>query len=115
MTMFAWLSAPHSIPRTMLHSTMIPTTGNGFAGQNYIGLRNLDIDKIIDDLEVVCEPSANHALWIRLQQQYTELLPALPLFFRADAYLKPKALTGIVPTGHQYPSTLWIENWRWTP
>ena len=38
-------------------------------------------------------------------------LPALPLFFRADSYILPKWLKGVVPTGHQVPSTLWIETW----
>ena len=43
---------------------------------------------------------------------YAEELPALPLFFRADSYILPKWLKGVVPTGHQVPSTLWIETWR---
>jgi hypothetical protein len=25
----------------------------------------------------------------------------------------PKQLTGVVPTGHQGCSSLWIETWRW--
>jgi peptide/nickel transport system substrate-binding protein len=25
----------------------------------------------------------------------------------------PKALKGVVPTGHLNSSTLWIEQWRW--
>jgi peptide/nickel transport system substrate-binding protein len=36
----------------------------------------------------------------------------LPLYFRADPYIMPKWLTGVEPTGHQYPATLWVENWR---
>ena len=24
----------------------------------------------------------------------------------------PPWLKGLVPTGHQYPSTLWVEDWR---
>ncbi|CAK0754444.1 peptide/nickel transport system substrate-binding protein [Azospirillaceae bacterium] len=112
MALFAWLSAPANIPRSTLHSSMIPDADNRFAGQNYPGLRHPEVDQVLDDLEVVCEPAASRALWRRLQQLYAELLPALPLYYRADAYIKPKWLSGVVPTGHMSPSTLWIEDWR---
>ena len=39
-------------------------------------------------------------------------LPVLPLYFRATPYVFPKWLKGVTPTGHQYPTTLWIEEWR---
>ncbi len=35
MAMFAWFSSPRNVPRTTLHSSMIPTPGNGWSGQNY--------------------------------------------------------------------------------
>lgn len=112
MAMFAWLSAPENIPRTILHSTMIPTPENGFSGQNYVGFRDAETDRIIDDLEVTCGEAEARPLWTRLQQIYAEQLPALPLYFRSDSYIMPPWLDGVRPTGHQYPSTLWIEQWR---
>ena len=36
----------------------------------------------------------------------------IPLYFRSDAYVMPRWLEGITPTGHQYPTTLWVEQWR---
>jgi peptide/nickel transport system substrate-binding protein len=39
-------------------------------------------------------------------------LPVLPLYFRADVFVMPKWLTGIEPTGHQYGTSFWVENWR---
>ncbi|MCE9508244.1 MAG: peptide ABC transporter substrate-binding protein [Alphaproteobacteria bacterium] len=109
--MFAWTSAPKNIPKTSLHSSMIPTAANNYAGQNYSGYINKNIDKIIDDLEVVCAPKANQALWDSLQKIYADDLPALPLYYRAEAYFIPQWLKGIIPTGHMQPTTLWIENW----
>lgn len=111
MAMFAWISSPENIPRSTLHSDEIPTADNGWAGQNYTGFRSEEMDKVIDDLEVVCEPKANQALWNRMQTIYAEELPALPLYFRANAYILPKWLKGVTPTGHQYPTTLWVEDW----
>lgn len=113
MAMFAWYSAPESVPRTTLHSSMIPTGQNAWAGQNYTGYRNPEMDRLIDAIEVELDKTRRKALWADLQRLYATDLPALPLFFRADAHVWPKALTGITPTGHQDPSTLWVENWRW--
>jgi len=111
MAMFAWISSPENIPRSTLHSDEIPTEENGWAGQNDTGFRNAEMDKVIDDMEVVCEPEANQALWNRMQTLYAEELPVIPLYFRANAFILPKWLKGVVPTGHQYPTSLWIETW----
>jgi peptide/nickel transport system substrate-binding protein len=112
MAMFAWTSAPENIPRTTLHSTMIPTEANNWSGQNYTGYRSATMDKLIDDVEIQCEPKQHLQLWHDLQTQYATDLPALPLFFRADPYIFPPWLQGVTPTGHQYPTTLRIEDWR---
>jgi peptide/nickel transport system substrate-binding protein len=111
LAMYAWFSAPENVPLTTLHSTMIPTKENNWSGQNYTGYNNPKMDKIIDDVEVVCEPKKNMQLWHDLQTLYSTDLPALPLYFRADAYIMPQWLVGVVPTGHQDPSTLWVEDW----
>jgi peptide/nickel transport system substrate-binding protein len=110
--LYAWMSSPRNIPKTTLHSTMIPTPANNHAGQNYVGYAAPATDRLIDDLSVVCAPDANMALWHELQRRYAEELPALPLYYRAEAFFTPAWLAGVTPTGHMHPSTLWIENWR---
>src|SRR3546814_128504 len=112
MAMFAWSSSPENIPRTTLHSTMIPSAGNGWSGQNYTGFHNAEMDRALDAVEVVCEEDKNQALWSRIQKLYAEELPVIPLYFRASSFILPKWLKGVTPTGHQYPSTLWIEKWH---
>lgn len=112
MALFAWISSPENIPRTILHSSAIPTAANGWAGQNLTGYRNAEMDRVIDQLEYVCAPDAAQALWSRLQELYAQDLPALPLYFRADPYVLPVWLDNLVPTGHQGFSTYWIETWR---
>jgi peptide/nickel transport system substrate-binding protein len=110
--MFAWMSAPENVPRSTLHSTEIPSEANGFAGQNFGGFRDPDMDKLIDAIEVELDRGKRERLWHRLQRLYADRLPALPLFFRADSFILPNWLEGVTPTGHQYPTTLWIEDWR---
>ncbi len=112
MAMFAWISAPENVPRAMLRSDEIPTPGNGLAGENFTGFRNEEADRLIDAIEVALDRDRRAGLWHSLEALYAEALPALPLFFRADAYVLPRWLKGVVPTGHQYPTTLWIEDWR---
>ncbi len=108
---FAWLSAPRNVPLTTLHSSRIPGEDNGWSGQNYTGYNNARMDKLIDDMQVVCEPEKNRALWNEMQILYSTDLPALPLYFRANAFIFPKWLKGVTPTGHQYTSTHWVEDW----
>ncbi len=115
MALFAWVSSPESVPRTTLQSQSIPTPENNYAGQNYAGFRNAEVDSLIDRIELELDKAARQKLWGRLQAIYAEELPALPLFFRADPFILPKWLEGVEPTGHQYPSTLWVEDWRRAP
>jgi len=112
LALFAWSSSPESVPRTTLHSGMIPTAANNWSGQNYTGYSNPEMDSLLDRIEVELDPEKRRALWAGLQAVYARDLPVLPLYFRAEPYVFPKWLKGVRPTGHQYPTTLWIEEWR---
>ena len=111
LAMYAWLSAPESVPRTTLHSAHIPTEANGWAGQNYTGFKNAEMDELIERIEVELDKPKRKELWKRLQEIYVTELPVIPLYFRAEPYIMPKWLTGVEPTGHQYTTSLWVENW----
>ena len=111
LAMYAWISAPESVPHSTLHSEEIPTAENGWSGQNYTGYHNPEMDRLIDAIEAELDRDKRQALWSRLQQRYASDLPAIPLYFRTDAYILPPWLQGVRPTGHQHPSTLWVEEW----
>ena len=115
MAMYAWMSAPESVPRTTLHSQEIPQEDNAWAGQNYPGYASPEMDKIIDGLEFDCDEAKQEQLWTQMQQLYVTDLPVLPLYFRSDTYILPKTLSGLTPTGHQFPSPLWVEDWHLVP
>ena len=110
--MYAWISAPESVPRTTLHSAHIPSEFNNYAGQNYTGFKNAEMDNLVEMIEVQLDRAKRKAMWRRLQEIYATELPVIPLYFRANAYILPKWLNGIEPTGHQDPTTLWVEHWR---
>jgi peptide/nickel transport system substrate-binding protein len=112
MAMFAWFSAPESVPRTTLHSSEIPTEANGWSGQNYTGFRSAEMDATIEAIETELDEGKRRVLWARLQAIYADQLPALPLWFRSNPFVLPRWLEGVRPTGHQFPTTLWVEEWR---
>jgi peptide/nickel transport system substrate-binding protein len=111
MAMFAWISSPESVPRTTLHSEEIPAEANNWAGQNNTGYRSAEMDGLIDAIETELDRDERARLWQRLQRLYTEDLPVIPLYWRANPYVLPKWLKGLRPTGHQFTTTLWVEEW----
>jgi peptide/nickel transport system substrate-binding protein len=112
LALFAWLSSPENVPRTSLHSSMVPTADNGWSGQNYANFRDRELDDLMDCIEIELDRDKRGKMWHRLQEIYAEELPDLPLYFRSQAYILPKWLRGITPTGHQNQSSLWAETWR---
>lgn len=112
LSMYAFLSAPESVPVGTLRSDRIPDEGNGWSGQNYPGYRSPRMDALLDALETELDPEARKGMWSELQELYAADLPAMPLFFRAEPYVVPEWLAGIRPTGHLTPATQWVEEWR---
>ncbi len=112
MAMFAWVSAPESLPRSTLHSMEVPTAANNWSGQNYTGYSSPRMDQLLDLAREELDRGKRKALWKEIQALYLEDQMTLPLYFRADVFVVPKWLKGVTPTGHQDVSTLWVEHWR---
>ena len=114
MALFAWISSPENIPRTILHSSEIPTEARNWSGQNYTGFRNAEMDALLEAIPLELDREKRRPMWRRVQEIYMSEVPVLPLFFRSDAHIWPRWLDGVRPTGHLAPSTLWVEQWRVT-
>lgn len=112
MAMYAWVSGPDTPPRPTLHSQEIPSAANNWSGQNYPAFRNAAMDKVLDEFDVELDAAKRKVLAAQMQRIYDEELPVLPLYFRADPFILPKWLKGVVPTGQSDGTTLWIEQWR---
>lgn len=115
MAMYAWISSPENVPRSILHSSEIPHEDNGFAGQNAAGFKSPEMDRLIDALEIELDNEKRKTLWAEAQRLYATELPSLPLYFRSDVFILPKWLAAVRPTGNQSPSTLWITDWTAKP
>ncbi|MDP7173861.1 MAG: peptide ABC transporter substrate-binding protein [Alphaproteobacteria bacterium] len=112
LSMYAWLSAPEAVPLSTLRSDQIPQESNGWSGQNFPGYRSDRMNELIDAIEIELDPAARLPMWAELQALYATDLPALPLYFRAEPYVRPIWLEGLRPTGHLVTTTMWIEEWR---
>jgi peptide/nickel transport system substrate-binding protein len=112
LAMYAWSSSPQNPPVVTLRSDNIPSQTNNFAGSNYPGFRNAEMDRLINATQAELDPAVRKGYWTRMQAIYTEEAPVLPLYFRADPFVIPKWLTGVKPTGNSVPSTFTIEYWR---
>lgn len=95
-----------------MHSNRIPGPDNNFAGQNYAGFANQEMDALIEQLEQTLTLEERLPLWRRYQEIYVEEVAILPLMFRANPFILPEWLKGVRPTGHFTQSSLWIEEWR---
>jgi len=112
LVQFAWISSPENPPRSTLHCDQIPSADNAWTGQNYTGYCNPEVDALLEAINSELDPDTRTTLWADLQKIYARDLPALPLYFRAEAHVLPKWLEGVRPTGHLNYSTLWVEDWR---
>lgn len=111
MAMFAWVSSPESTPRSNFHSKSIPTEKNGWSGQNNPGWVNPKVDKLIDQLDVEFDAEKRKKLSWEIQKIYTEEVPVIPMFYRADISVNPTNLKNFRAAGHQFSETNEIENW----
>ena len=111
MAMFGWSSSVESSPRQTLSSGQIPTAANNWGGTNYTDFRNARLDADIDALERELDFAKRRPLWAEIQRIYAEELPVLPLFFGSEAHVWPRWLHGVVPTGHNQPTSLAAEGW----
>lgn len=111
MAMYAWTSSPENNPRSTLHSKSIPASANGYAGQNYPGWKNAEVDKTIDAIDLEFDKAKRLELARSLQKYYTQEIPVLPLYYRVDIAVVPKNMKNYQLTGHQFQETHAVETW----
>jgi peptide/nickel transport system substrate-binding protein len=109
--MYAWTSSPDNPPRSTMHSAEIPTEANSYSGQNSGGFASAESDKLLEDVMLEFDFAKRKQMMERIQQIYTEEVPVLPLYLRAEIAVTPKKLSGFKLAGHLFYSTLGVENW----
>ena len=114
MAMYASLFTPESIPFNRFHSSQIPSAPNNWEGDNRVGWRNAENDRVWEQLISELDTQKRIALFRKQQEIFAEELPSLPLYFRLDLTTFPKAMKGPRPVGLGTAYLPWnIWEWRW--
>ncbi len=111
MAMYAWVSSPESSPRSNFHSSQIQSEKNGWSGQNNMAWSNPKVDTILDQIELEFDFKKRIGLAHQFLKYYTDEVPALPLYYRADNAVVKKNLKNFELPGHQFSETNFSENW----
>ncbi len=111
MGMYAWNSSPEANLRPQFHSSNIPSEKNGFSGQNQMGWKNPKVDELLDLIEAEFNPKKRAQLAQKVLWHYTEDVPVIPLYYRADIAVVPTSLKNFALAGHQFAETNSIEEW----
>lgn len=111
MAMYAWTSYPEQTPKSTLHSSQIPTEKNGWSGQNFPGYVNPKMDALIEKLEVEFNPKKRIALAHEITKLYTDEVPVIPLYYRAEIAVRPVELLNFRISGSQFSDSGEAENW----
>lgn len=109
--LFAWERDAASLPITILDSRYIPTSRNDYSGQNVSSWENKKGDRIFDKIESTMERADKEKLLLELQHELSEDVPLIPLFFHTRLAIVAKHLGTYQPSEHQFPSSLWLDEW----
>ncbi len=111
LAMYSWISNPENSPRSTLHSMSIPTKQNSWAGQNFPGYSNPQMDKMIDELEKELDFEKRAEIAKKVVKKYAEDLPVIPVYYRPNTTVVPAGIKNYRLSGHQYYETLNVEDW----
>lgn len=111
LAMYAWSMSPIGDGESLWTTHNIPSAKNSWMGQNNTGWRNKKSDRIDRLVPQTLDKEKRIELLKKEQKIWTEELPALPLYFRADITVSKKSLKNWLPTGNDTPVTWNAEEW----
>ncbi len=112
LAMYAWISSPQSTPKSTLHTESIPEESNSYSGQNTPGWSNPRVDSLIDSMEDELNADVRREHIHGVLYEYTNDVPVIPLYYRANISVTPINLEGYHLTSHQFSSSHHVEYWN---
>ncbi|MCK6600066.1 MAG: peptide ABC transporter substrate-binding protein, partial [Bdellovibrionaceae bacterium] len=111
LAMFAWISLPEISQKGVLNSLSIPNEKNTWTGQNFTSFKNAKVDRLLDAYEGEFNENKRKKINDEILKIFTSQIPVIPLYYRAENSVLPKAMKNFKMTGHLYFETLKVENW----
>lgn len=114
MAMYAWVLSPISDCDQLYTSDAIPNESNGWAGQNYPGYKNADIDKACKAASREVDEAKRNQLLNQTAQLFSRDIPALPLYVRASVAASKPGLANFTAVQLSGAYETWnIHRWTW--
>ncbi|MEX0765899.1 MAG: peptide ABC transporter substrate-binding protein [bacterium] len=112
LAMYASLFTPDSTAFDRFHSSQIPSEANSWEGNNRVGWRNAEVDRVMEQIIGELDAAKRNAQFKRHQELFAEELPSLPLYFRLSLTTMRKDVRNVKPTGLGTYYIPW-NSWEW--
>ncbi len=112
LAMYNSTFSPETTGYSRFHSSQIPSPQNNWEGDNRVGWRNAEVDKLMDQIIAELDEAKRVALLKRQQEILAEELPSLPLFFGLSLNTMRKDVRNVKPTGLSGTYLPW-NAWQW--
>ncbi|WP_019587372.1 peptide ABC transporter substrate-binding protein [Deinococcus apachensis] len=105
LAMYAWTANPIFEQGDLFKADGIPTAANGYSGQNYSGWNNAEYNRLHKQALTEFNLADRIKLMDRMQTLWSNEVPSLPLYFRANPYTKVPGLVNYTFSAYSlYPS-----------
>jgi peptide/nickel transport system substrate-binding protein len=109
---YAWVAGDDPVgTKNLYHSESIPSKANSFVGQNYPGIKNAKLDELLHQAENSIDQAQRTIWYAEAQKLWTDLLPVVPLFARANVTAISRTLQNFRPTPTNTPPTWNAHDW----
>jgi peptide/nickel transport system substrate-binding protein len=111
LAMYAWVLGPQAYGEDLWTSDNIPSEKNNWLGQNFSGWRHPRIDEIDHKIPETIDEAERIQLFHEQQRIWSEEVPCIPLYFRAEVSVTKAGFQNWMPTGADTPPTWNCERW----
>jgi peptide/nickel transport system substrate-binding protein len=112
LAMYTSVFSPESTAFDRFHSTQIPSVENNWSGNNRVGWRSAEVDRLMEQTVPEMDEERRNALLRRQQELFAEDLPSLPLFFSLSLTTMDRRVRFVKPTGLTGSYLAW-NAWQW--
>jgi peptide/nickel transport system substrate-binding protein len=114
LAMYAWVMSPTSDCDQLFTSDGIPNESNGWAGQNYPGYKNADMDRLCKAASKEIDEAKRNQLLNQTVQLFSRDIPAMPLYVRASVAAVKPGLQGFTAIQLSGTYETWnVHRWFW--
>ena len=109
--MYAWVAGIDPNDISLWHSKWIPSSKNGYEGQNYPGWRNGEVDALTEQGAYTIDIERRKQIYFRIQDIIIQEHPVIPLYFRSNIEAVKSSVVNYRPNPTS-SGNLW-NAWQW--